>query len=577
MSNNNEFEKLSKNLDDKERKELLQKIQKTADDKESSGGGDRTDRKFTSQFSYAKKIYNQSDFLSKIIIWFISLFTGQKKEDVVLNRIFEDIKKDIQLHYGRIIDFKRDIFTINFANELSALVDACERCIPIVDKYISNNNFYHGFVSKIIEDNFDEKLSDELKKIDPMSNEMSLEYVEKDDFLKKKSRFEKAFFNKLTLTTFTDLNSMFIKVELLSRLITFNFTSLLYSFSTIDQKFADISGVKFATIDTSLEKLYAILDRITFQYPDITFLDQMIDYSKFNPIEEKDVDVYFSENELNKIKKLLSIISHFKDKIPLKQIFQYYKKNLNYKPIPFSVKYDCINIYKGYKQKIINSSWDVHYDKIKDANQKKLVNELFNDNLVYVLAYFNNELKVKLDKKSNIKLKNVQKLNMLTKFVDKIYKEHIEKIINKILIDGSFVKDSFRNNISSAYYLLFNSLERIKTFDKQLNPDRDIGKKVATFLKITMNEVDFAQTLQNTVIDINDMSSEVIDEVYNSLWTISNFSINLATNIENPKSAYITNFDRIKIPGFLTSLQAITRVIKFFDLFFKIYANIEDY
>jgi len=52
------------------------------------------------------------------------------------------------------------------------------------------------------------------------------------------------------------------------------------------------------------------------------------------------------------------------------------------------------------------------------------------------LDFFNPDLKNKIDMHSHIKLKNVKKLNILTHFIEKVYKPEIEKVINKLLIDG---------------------------------------------------------------------------------------------------------------------------------------------
>ena len=47
------------------------------------------------------------------------------------------------------------------------------------------------------------------------------------------------------------------------------------------------------------------------------------------------------------------------------------------------------------------------------------------------------------------------------------------------------------------------------------------------FIKNSASDTDYTKTLQNTILDINDVVKEIVDEIFNPLMTIYNFIENL--------------------------------------------------
>ena len=65
--------------------------------------------------------FKQSGFLDKFIIILTSFFSGKNKEEVIIEKEFSKLKKDIQNKYYNILDFDNKLLMHNFANEVIIL------------------------------------------------------------------------------------------------------------------------------------------------------------------------------------------------------------------------------------------------------------------------------------------------------------------------------------------------------------------------------------------------------------------------------------------------------------------------
>jgi hypothetical protein len=580
MSSNkydSEFERLSKSLDDDERKSLLYKLKKDKNEPQFDENLDIDikENSYQKHIKIAKNMYHSYSFLAKLLVWITSFFLGKKKEEVVLDRMFEDIKRQIISINGAIVNFKASCLTNDFEEMIIKLSESCDLCMPMIDKYFSDPLYYNKIVSNLIEEYFEDDIKSQLINLEPKSFDTSNELIDKEVYLNEKEKRLSLFFNKISYTSFNKLNDTFINLELFVRLVSFDYKTLLYEFSNNKISISNNKyGIKFSIIADLLEKLYFIINSINFTYNDINIIENLV---KVNKLDDDILAGNIEVNEyINTINKILNQVEYIKAKVPFKFIFQYFKKDILYKPQSISIKLDLIQAYKDYKRQMISNLWEDHYNTLKEINQRKMVNQLIKDYNYDSLLYFNLELKNNVDKHSHVKLAFVKKLNLIYAFIEKIYKREIEKIINKIILEGDFLRDSARNTLTSSYYILYKSIDLIKTFDEKLNTDSDYGRKINTFIKIAANEVDYAQTLQNTIIDINEDAHDLIEELYTALWNLNNTVSSFIKNNEFDTSI-ISNLVDIKIVGYANIITVIMKIIKQFNLFFKVYDLLDDY
>lgn len=580
MSDESQFDYLAKSLNEEERKDLLKKIKKITKEEvreESISSESAQDIKsnYEKQLKIARSIYEAESFFSKIIITIISFFTGKKKEEIILKRLFNELKKEILAINPDIINFEYALLTLSFLEEIEKLSQYCTNLLPLVEKFFGDTKVYNNFVMWLIEKTFDEELKTLLKELDPDNIEVNLSQLNKEDFLNEKKKRFNNFIKKFSFLDLSDVTNSFEKFEILVRLITFDFKVFNYYFTdtTLNR---EITGIKFNVLEPLLEKLLTIVSTIDFSFEEIKFLER-IDEINFDLIssDEKEENFLISNEDIQNFKTLFETIKQFNSRVPLLEILQYFKQNLLYKPQKIRITTDLVSLYKNLKRNQIDVLWEKQFSRLIERKQTLLIKELLGEYDFNTLENFNLKLSP-INKSSHIKIKYIKKLNILTEFLLRIYKNEIEKIINKILIDGSFAKESYRNNLSSSYYILKNIPEKIKNFDLEFDEDGSFGKRLSVYFKVSIGEIDYTKSIQNTIIEINETTEKIISDSIEAINQIRSFIHNIL-DVPIDLNSFLLNFESIKIPGYINSYQAVIKIKEYFDKFIEIFNSLEDF
>ena len=187
--NESEFEKLSRKLEPDERNALLQKIQKFKDFENSQFHAEKKGNDNQKQFAYASNIYNHADVISKFFIWLQSVFSGKKKELILIDKLLNDIKKEITSNQPNLIDFSSNSFTSKFGEKILTFADICNQLVTCINYYFQDPIYYYSFLSYLIEKDFDDELKRFVNALKPETFETkSDEIVNKELFFNEKDK-----------------------------------------------------------------------------------------------------------------------------------------------------------------------------------------------------------------------------------------------------------------------------------------------------------------------------------------------------------------------------------------------------
>ncbi|HPK61662.1 MAG TPA: DUF5312 family protein, partial [Spirochaetota bacterium] len=193
-----EFFKLSKELNDEERKRLLSKIGNLkTDSKENEVSSEKVQEEKKSQIVYANTVYQSGGILYRIIIMIISLFSGRKKEDVIIDNELNNIKKYLRLNYSSLIDFKENRLTHNFIKEIQQLAKLAYKIKEVVNKYFGDDFYFTSFLSVIAEEMFSDKIKTNLFELHPETIANPQELSDKTNFFQEKEKRLKKFMIQL--------------------------------------------------------------------------------------------------------------------------------------------------------------------------------------------------------------------------------------------------------------------------------------------------------------------------------------------------------------------------------------------
>lgn len=568
------LEKLAKELTEEERNNLLNKLKNYKSDIEENLLIEVKKDSVKEQEILAKTIYKKRGLLYRLFVIILSFFMGKSKYEIVIENELSNIKREININYGSYINFYENRFTSNFIKEFLPLIKLCKELLPIFNCYFIDNFYYYGFLANIIEKNFPEKVKNFMDMTLPESLENRADLIDKVIFLKERDNRLKKFFLQLNLIYFEAISQQVNKFETIIRLVNFNFNEILRNFliENIDEPIKSSNFAKIDQLERLIHNLYRILNMINFDFNDIIFIMNLIEYSKENPI---DSEINFNEDTIEKTKKLIDVVKNIKEKIPFRLLFQYIYKDIAYKIPPLKIANNVFEIYKEYKKTLIEKLWNNHFILIRKNSVIFLISNFIKDYNFETLQFFNLRLKESIEKLISIKLLNVHVLNFIIEFLQSIYKIKIEPVINKILIDGIFKKDNQRANLSVAYYFFHNYLEKIREFDLKFSEEKEIGKRISLITKKIASDPNFKTILINLVTDINEESTKIKNELCETYKLILDF-LELLIDLKNPAKVPLTNFDRVKVPGYPEPFIAVEKSIEYLNEFLKIVKLIEE-
>ncbi|OHD27931.1 MAG: hypothetical protein A2Y34_14755 [Spirochaetes bacterium GWC1_27_15] len=576
-----EFEKLSKNLTEEERAELLSKIKNEQLENDSSENNkkEKKDNDISNQYKIAKAEFEKKGLLDKLLIFVAAFISGKNKEDVVLEKEFGKLKKEINGKYYNIIDFDKKVFTHNFANELILLYDSVIKILPIVDNFFSDLNYYYSFLYDMFEKRLSDRSSKFFKELDPENLKLNTtEFIEKNAFLREKDRKLKEFFDNIDKINPKELVNKVNNFELVLKLIKFEYTKVLQAFSLSNFKTLTDSyhTANFISIEKSIDKFYTLLYHLDFDIDDIiSYVYEFSIYSKNNYISESQAILKksFSDSDLKKFEDFLKSLKIFLEKIPLFKILKYIKKDLLYKPKDIFYDTNLISIYKDIKRKKSTEDWEKYYLNLKKHDLQRLVSELFSDYNFAILNNFSLDLYTRIFEKTSYKITSIYFINIITFFVTKFYRNNLENFINRILIEANFVDELSKFHLTGAYHILNNSIEKINTFDVKFAKDNEYGKKINLYLDRISNDIDLKRSFQNYIYEINDEGISLSNELHNALQNVYNFMTSLTET--NKSEIPIVNLDSIRLSGNINIHSLIDKYVDILFRFFKIYKQIE--
>ncbi len=579
MDKKSSLDLIIKDLAVEEKKDLLNKIQKP--DKQSQESSDDVNEKLTpaqkrdNQLKIARKEYEKYGWLSKMIIKMISIIKGKRTEEIVLENIILNIKKEIISRYGNIVDFEKNAFTNEFVKEIIPLAKSGIELSQLFSRYIPDN--INSFVAYLFENGLSEQKRKMLAQTDPENLGYNRDYFDKMKFSKEKDKRFKDYFNIIERSDYFELSSQIDKFEILQKLISFDFRSFLKLFYVLDpdDKISSSNFAEYYKIDKDLERLFRIIYNITFKFSDIDFILNYAEYVKLTA-DNTGKTLIPTQDEIRSIGNIFNALENLLRKLPLLMIFRFFKEDIQYTPNKINSPYNFLLNYKSFKKDQNNKIWDAYYKKMKEKYLSDLIEELLGFYEFTTLSHFSTVLKAQLEKYSTVKVGNVYYLNLTMEFINRIYKKKIEPIINSLLVNGNFKNEGSKVSLSNAYFELDNVQKNIMEYDESFSENNGQGKKLMTFIKLVGTDSKYVKTLQNKVLEINTKTLELVKSVSTPLKNMYEILLRILDQ-NNPVMCPVSNVDSIRFSGYLANpIKAIEDSVKYFTLYYNILENFDE-
>ncbi|MDC7126477.1 MAG: DUF5312 family protein [Spirochaetales bacterium] len=504
MDNSETFDKLVRELNPLERRELLDKLTPET----------VIEAVPMVEFELEEKVdleneYNELSFFNKILVVLKSFFSGKDKyqitESVLLKRLEREVLKDCN---GAISLSRFELYE-PFLDEIIELCEAIKFFKPYIEMATgANRDEFLTYLGSF--------------KIPEIDNQLRLctdfSFIEKKTGIINEFDLKKEVLSELekTLGKVTgDLRkSMFVEsrtIAVLGDLVRFNFKQIEKFFVVKNER--DFKSCRFSDIDSSLEKLSNLL--FSFKVPpDKKLLEALYLYSnngvKLDESEElgNELEKFFTTAQ-----KSLDDIRYFNQKVSLERILKIIKNSLDYQPKNIGGGEDWFKLYSSYWQKRAEDNYRVFF---MEKNRQRIYRDI----------------RMYLEKPELPTLKNYDGVFKVScAFLESFFKTKftmtMNDILKKIIKDGRFYKKSNRDEITEAYTTLIKVFHDLKKFiDPNYKSDNSDVEEIDEHVKtqpeeeapkevVSVSPVDTARSILDTAIDC---FTKIINVVYGILY-----------------------------------------------------------
>jgi hypothetical protein len=453
------FDKLVKNLSQSERQDMLERLRsKTVVSEEPIGIDEETEQYDITRY------YEGIGIMQKIIIFLKMIFSGGKREEVILENILKRIGLEIITKQPDIINIKEGRFQPVFYHRIKELEKSARFFSPFLSKTWGGNRIdFIAFLAgmqiervqqRILEETDPAYIADrnkgielhELKRLLEMNLKENLESITTDER-------EKLYQDSKILHT-------------IGLLASFPFDAILSEFNPGEK--GDPVSVPAGKLVSSLCRLMNILSSFRIG-PSATILESLFLFVYNDRLEDPQFDM---EAELGvKISDALGALENireFNQSVPLKQIIIYASGDLRYEPEPVSGGEDWFSLLKQFYEKRLQK-------KFKDYSMSRQLHEFLSD--ARHLTGIENILQFKIPE---IIFKSggghhYYSLGLIKSFFTNIFVMKINKPLKILMIEGDFYKEENRNAYTDAYNDILKTSERIDNLQKRIGDEGDIG------------------------------------------------------------------------------------------------------
>ncbi len=341
------------------------------------------------------------------------------------------------------------------------------------------------------------------------------------------AKAQRDYFNTIPSSVFKDISDKLLPFYALYFLMTYPFRDLLILLGAsdndnVESSFQGAKPVPVLPVLASLEEFYSILLSIAYMNYDRPITELFLREALRKQFRENDSEglskvIYQNVVALD---EMLNHIRNFLTRVPLPEIFCYFRNNPFYKVEPNTVKLNVKNFYIKSSTVLISSMMVDTLQEIRMAYVNNSIEQLFSNRELVPLKYYipvNDRIWDSLHLKSFIYAKAMM---LASNFLNFDYTEKIG-IFKNVLSTNIFSKIP---GLQAKFHEFCSNIDLLKNqihdFDESLSKDSEQGKN---FLHIQTNLADnFQQArLVQAFVDHKDFEAHAL--LMNLVETLDNF------------------------------------------------------
>ena len=461
------FDKLVSELSSKERKELLQKIEKSLSlPDEPIHYLDEQD-----DVVNVRDVYQSLSLLDKFIILLRSLFTRQNKYILTEVYLVKIKKRDLEKKLPGYFSFAEDKINGPFCKDLIRIrqsVYVFRNALNSIFSVPQIKKEFYAFIGSLFLESFQAQLSAETDPWDIWrknpDNRVEMIKSEGDN------RFEQLFAS-LPKEDIRNIINNVRSLNILYNIGLFPFESVINLFPQIGEN--EYGSCYLYDIENSLGELINRLFSLNTS-PQTQAVKAVFLFYFQDQIADRNFDL---EKELTArlslAKEAINIIRDFIAKYDLKDLMKIVSGNINYKLSLTGSGDDWLRIYREFWRERINARFRDFSNEREKVTKVQELSNLWGVKEINQLPRYKNNFYG-----DNITLLFPYTLGSFKVFFERVFPEKIYYCLNSVLIDGKFYKKENRKDFDDTFNDLLKFPDKIKGFVKKLDSDGEIAGEI---------------------------------------------------------------------------------------------------
>jgi len=518
LSESQVLRELASSLTEKERHELLEKIKQSlhiTDDSEEDIVEKQLDEKERDKL--IRQEISQTSLLTRLILWFKSIFSGRSKKEIYLNMKIQTLKKRIQRKSAGITGFETRDLTPKMAELVLQLYTTIHPLVKLFRLLWKNPDVFDRVFTSILEKTLDspKKALEDLVTIERLEEVYSREGL-KDAIRKEVVKEIEDYVETIPDELIGALEKEFTPLFYLRDTVLFPYNDLFELFHYKPDVNSQVAPFKSASAMIALkllERLYYALYTIGKIEEPMHFSNELCvqlgnlegyvsrnetgekeedleELSENGPVEkpsgseedseskEDSLDHYaeMGEQVLRNAREALKSAKKFNANVPLAELIRYFKRDPYYKMMIYVPELKLRDFYSSALKMRLLPQIDGIFKEIRQRVVTKRIDELFEGRQVKNFRYYRKYSSLEYEKLGLPVFTNIGPLTFLFNFLDLFYRLFIQECI-QILSRGILQQNRLTLNRLLVYAgEAEETHDRIQQFDNSLSPDEDDGK-----------------------------------------------------------------------------------------------------
>ena len=553
MLEKTKLEKISSELPEPERRELLARITRSL----GQEGSPEYSRIELKQEERERLLAEEMQGLSlwvRFVLWLRGLFSGKSKRDLFVDLKIKQLKRGIRHKSSGLTGFETRDLTTKFARQLFDLYHASFPLHDLFQAFHTDQEFRSRAVTHL----FDNKLPEAKRTLEEFLSAEEMEKIlhhsgSEEEVRKRLMSSFKEYTKRIPDKLVRQLEEGIKPLVCLKNLVLFPYSNSFRHFNyqptpgVLAEKYPFFTNAPVMLMLDQLERLWHALNLATNLGTDWFCHEELFSFYLVDREAESEGEVVDLDQEAEvdehttAVEQLVDGANEFLSKTPLLDLLRYFRKDPYYKLVFAVPRFQAKPLYiSGLRERIL-AQLEQRIVVVKKRVIEKKVEEIFKTDQLFEMFYYVENPSFDYAQLELPYFSYTKSLKILYNYLSKIYKGYIQEtlqITNTYIVAGNRIIQTRLNQYAAG----LEELEaKLVLFDRSLAPDEDDGKMLLRLRHRLETDLTQQKLYRNFVLQKDKEARELLDQGIEYLMGIKRvYDDLLASPMESIKSALKT-------------------------------------